>query len=260
SETMDPGNYYLVYQPPGHNREFDVDPDRENGAFSSLKTTFGESASLAGRPSSNCAEALRQLIDNILCDDLCVITDLTIEAPWISVEQVDNLAIGDKLKIKGKTNYAGEGTPVDGRLVENTFSLRIERLNFDITEENAAMQLATVARVVPENIIPYAGERTYEFAEIDTSTWFAGTYMATVTNIDTGFSESITFTVGGEGVEQDSATLQVPSDPLEAPDTSLEPLPPIIDYSEPVEPEEPKSPGFLLAPLAFTAAFILRRK
>ena len=260
SETMDPGNYYLVYQHPGHNREFDVDPDRENGAFSSLTTTFGESASLAGRPSSNCAEALRQLIDNILCDDLCVITDLTIESPWISVEQVDNLAIGDKLKIKGTTNYAGEGTPVDGSLVENTFSLRIERLNFDITEENAAMQLATVARVVPENIIPYAGERTYEFAEIDTSTWFAGTYMATVTNIDTGYSESITFTVGGEGVEQDSATLQVPSDPLEAPDTSLDPLPPIIDYSEPVEPEEPKSPGFLLAPLALAAAFILRRK
>lgn len=261
SKNMDPGNYYLVYQHPGHNGELDVFPDNTgNGAFSSLKTTFGEPASLAGRPSSNCAEALRQLIDNILCDDLCIIADLTIESPWISVEQVDNLAIGDKLKIKGKTNYAGEGTPVDGRLVENTFSLRIERLNFDITEENAAMQLATVARVVPENIIPYAGERTYEFAEIDTSTWFAGTYMATVTNIDTGFSESITFTVGGEGVEQDSATLQVPSDPLEAPDTSLEPLPPIIDYSEPVEPEEPKSPGFLLAPLAFAAAFILRRK
>ena len=261
SETMDPGNYYLVYQHPGNNGKLDVFPGTVvNGPFSYLETTFGESASLAGRPSSNCAEALRQLIDNILCDDLCVITDLTIESPWISVEQVDNLAIGDKLKIKGKTNYAGEGTPVDGRLVENTFSLRIERLNFDITEENAAMQLATVARVVPENIIPYAGERTYEFAEIDTSTWFAGTYMATVTNIDTGYSESITFTVGGEGVEQDSATLQVPSDPLEAPDTSLEPLPPIIDYSEPVEPEEPKSPGFLLAPLAFTAAFILRRK
>lgn len=261
SETMDPGNYYLVYQHPGHNGELDVFPEGvDNGAFSSLKTTFGESASLAGRPSSNCAEALRTLIDDSLCDDLCVITDLTIESPWISVEQVDNLAIGDKLKIKGTTNYAGEGTPVDGSLVENTFSLRIERLNFDITEENAAMQLATVARVVPENIIPYAGERTYEFAEIDTSTWFAGTYMATVTNIDTGFSESITFTVGGEGGEQDSATLQVPSDPLEAPDTSLEPLPPIIDYSEPVEPEEPKSPGFLLAPLAFAAAFILRRK
>ena len=261
SKNMDPGNYYLVFQHPGHNGELDVFPEGvDNGAFSSLKTTFGESASLAGRPSDNCAEALRQLIDNILCDDLCVITDLTIESPWISVEQVDNLAIGDKLKIKGKTNYAGEGTPVDGRLVENTFSLRIERLNFDITEENAAMQLATVARVVPENIIPYAGERTYEFAEIDTSTWFAGTYMATVTNIDTGFSESITFTVGGEGTVEDSSTLNVPSDPTAEPHETLDPLPPIERYEESTEPAAPKSPGFLLAPLAVAAAFILRRK
>lgn len=260
SENMAAGNYYLVYQHPGHNGEFDVDPDRENGYFTALTTTFGESASLAGRPSDNCAEVLRQLIDDILCDDLCVITDLTIESPWISIEQVDNLAIGDKLKIKGKTNYAGEGTPVDGTAVENTFSLRVERLNFDITEENAAMQLASVARVVPENIIPYYGERTYEFAEIDTSTWFAGTYEATVTNIDTGFSESIMFTVGGEGTEADSSTLQVPADPLEEPVQELEPLPPIVDYTEPVEPTEPESPGFLLAPLAFAAAFILRRK
>ena len=84
--------------------------------------------------------------------------------------------------------------------------------------------------------------------------------IAAMTDVKTEECGSITFTVGGEGVEQDSATLQVPSDPLEAPDTSLEPLPPIIDYSEPVEPEEPKSPGFLLAPLALAAAFILRRK
>ncbi|MBO5431759.1 hypothetical protein J5991_06935, partial [Methanocorpusculum sp.] len=124
SENMAAGNYYLVYQHPGHNGQLDVFPDVSDGYFSSLETTFGESASLAGRPSSNCAEALRTLIDDSLCDDLCVITDLTIESPWISVEQVDNLAIGDKLKIKGKTNYAGEGTPVDGSLVENTFSLR----------------------------------------------------------------------------------------------------------------------------------------
>jgi len=260
SETMDPGNYYLVFQHPGYNGEFDVNPDGENGCFSSLNTTFGESASLAGRPSSNCAEALQTLIDDSLCDDLCVITDLTIESPWISVEQVDNLAIGDKLKIKGKTNYAGEGTPVDGSLVENTFSLRIERLNFDITEENAAMQLATVARVVPENIIPYAGERTYEFDEIDTSTWFAGTYQATVTNIDTGFEESIMFTVGGEGTVVDSSTLNVPSNPTEEPYEELEPLPPIERYEEPTEPEEPKSPGFILAPLALGLAVILRRK
>lgn len=261
SKNMDPGNYYLVFQHPGHNGELDVFPEGvDNGAFSSLKTTFGESASLAGRPSDNCAEALRQLIDNILCDDLCIIADLTIEAPWISVDQVEHIEIGDKLKIKGKTNYAGEGTPVDGSLVENTFSLRIERLDFDITEENAAMQLASVARVIPENIIPYAGERTFAFDEIDTATWFEGTYQATVTNIDTGFSESITFTVGGEGTVEDSSTLNVPSDPTAEPHETLDPLPPIERYEESTEPAAPKSPGFLLAPLAVAAAFILRRK
>ena len=261
SKNIDPGNYYLVFQHPGHNGELDVFPEGvDNGAFSSLKTTFGESTSLAGRPSDNCAEALRQLIDNILCDDLCIIADLTIEAPWISVDQVEHIEIGDKLKIKGKTNYAGEGTPVDGSLVENTFSLRIERLNFDITEENAAMQLASVARVIPENIIPYSGERTFAFDEIDTATWFEGTYQATVTNIDTGFSESITFTVGGEGTVEDSSTLNVPSDPTAEPHETLDPLPPIERYEEPTEPAAPKSPGFLLAPLAVAAAFILRRK
>ena len=260
SRGMAAGNYYLVYQHPGKNGQFDVWPDYEDTDFTSLNTCFGESSSLSGRPSDNCAEVLRQLLDNPLCDDYYAISSINIQAPKITIDQVANIDIGDKLKIKGTTNYAGDGMAVDGTEVEDHLSLRIDRLNFDIPEENSAMQLQIVDRVVPENIIPYAGERTYEFAEIDTSTWFAGTYQATVTNIDTGFSESITFTVGGEGVEQDSATLQVPSDPLEAPDTSLEPLPPIIDYSEPVEPEEPKSPGFLLAPLALAAAFILRRK
>ena len=260
SKNMDPGNYYLVYQHPGFNREFDVNPNNENGYFTSLTTNFGESASLDGRPSSNCAETLETLINSAASDDLCVITDITIEPPYISIDQVEHLEIGDKLKIKGKTNYAGEGTPVDGRNVENTFSLRIDRLNFDITEENAAMQLQIVNRVVPENIIPYYGERTYEFDEIDTSTWFAGTYQATVTNIDTGFEESIMFTVGGEGFEADSSTLNVPSDPLAEPYEELEPLPPIERYEEPTEPEEPKSPGFILAPLALGLAVILRRK
>ena len=260
SNSMAAGNYYLVYQHPGFNREFDVMPNVNEGHFTSLTTNFGESASLDGRPSSNCAEALETLINSVRSDDLCVISEITLEEPEITIDQVDHLEIGDKLKIKGTTNYAGEGVTADGTEVKNTFSLIVNRLDFDLAEENAAMKLQIVNRVVPQNVIPYYGERTYAFDEIDTATWFEGTYQATVTNIDTGFSESIMFTVGGEGVEQDSATLQVPSDPLAEPYEELDPLPPIIDYSEPVEPEEPKSPGFLLTPLALAAAFALRRK
>ena len=260
SNSMAAGNYYLLYQHPGFNGYFDVNPNNENGYFTSLSTNFGESASLEGRPSYNCAETLQTLINSVRSDDLCVISEITLEEPEITIDQVDHLEIGDKLKIKGTTNYAGEGVTADGTEVKNTFSLTVNRLDFDLAEENAAMKLQIVNRVVPQNVIPYYGERTYAFDEIDTATWFEGTYQATVTNIDTGFSESIMFTVGGDGVEQDSATLQVPSDPLAEPYEELDPLPPIIDYSEPVEPEEPKSPGFLLAPLALAAAFALRRK
>ena len=258
SESMEAGTYYLVYQHPGFNEEFDVWPSAGNAYH--LETNFGESASLEGRPSSNCAEALETLINSAASDDLCVITDITIEPPYISIDQVEHLEIGDSLKIKGTTNYAGEGVTADGTEVKNTFSLKVNRLDFDLAEENAAMKLQIVNRVVPKNIIPYYGERTYEFDEIDTSTWFEGTYQATVTNIDTGFEESIMFTVGGEGFEADSSTLNVPSNPTEEPYEELEPLPPIERHEEPTEPEEPKSPGFILAPLALGLAVILRRK
>ena len=261
SQSMAPGNYYLIYQHPGYDNRFDVYPDSE-GSFTSLQTTFGESADVSARPMENVAEVIRTLIKNSLSDDLYVISDITIESPRITIDQVENLAIGDSLKIRGTTNYAGTGTAADGTEISNTFSLKINRLDFELTEENAAMQMQTVSRVTPENQIPYYGERTYAFDAIDTSTWFEGTYEAVVTNVDTGFSKTMTFTVGGEGIEKDSETLQVSSDlvPDEIPDEiEDELLYPIEPVSIPDEPA-PSSPGFILAPLGLAAAFILRRK
>ena len=261
SQSIAPGNYYLIYQHPGYDNRFDVYPDRD-GSFTSLQTTFGESADVSARPMENVAEVIRTLIKNSLSDDLYVISDITIESPRITIDQVENLAIGDSLKIRGTTNYAGTGTTADNTQVTNTFSLKINRLDFELTEENAAMQMQTVSRVTPENQIPYYGERTYAFDAIDTSTWFEGTYEAVVTNVDTGFSKTMTFTVGGEGIEKDSETLQVSSDlvPDEIPDEiEDELLYPIEPVSIPDEPA-PSSPGFILAPLGLAAAFILRRK
>lgn len=261
SQSMAPGNYYLIYQHPGYDNRFDVYPDRD-GSFTSLQTTFGESADVSARPMENVAEVIRTLIKNSLSDDLYVISDITIESPRITIDQVENLAIGDSLKIRGTTNYAGTGTTADNTQVTNTFSLKINRLDFELTEENAAMQMQVVSRVTPENQIPYYGERTYAFDAIDTSTWFEGTYEAVVTNVDTGFSKTMTFTVGGEGIEKDSETLQVSSDlvPDEIPDEiEDELLYPIEPVSIPDEPA-PSSPGFILAPLGLAAAFILRRK
>ena len=254
---IDPGNYYLIYQHPGVDNTFDVYPDVDNGEFSTLQTTFGESANVGSMPSQNAAYTLQDLISKSFSDDLYVVTEFTIEEPYIHIEQKDTIGIGDTLVIQGTTNYAASDKAADDTNVGNTFSLLINRFDFELTEENAAMALEVVSRVEPEKIIPYTGERTFAFDEIDTSTWFEGTYEAVVTNINTGYSASMIFNVGGEGVKTDSANLQVPSNPLEIPDTTPEQLPSPIESPIPAEPE---SPGFLLAPFAAAAAFILRRK
>ena len=254
---IDPGAYYLIYQHPGVDRILNVYPDVDNGAFTNLQTTFGESANVGSMQSDNAAYTLKELISKSFSDDLYVVSEFTIEEPYIHINQQETLEIGETLVIQGTTNYAAYEESADGTDVGNTFSLLINRLDFELTEENAAMALQIVPRTEPEKTIPYTGERPFGFEEIDTSTWFEGTYEAVVTNINTGFSSSMIFNVVGEGVVKDSANIDVSSNPLEEPDYIIEPLPEIPDYTE---PEAPESPGFMLVPLALAAAFILRRK
>ena len=254
---IDPGAYYLIYQHPGVDNRFDVYPNVDSGAFTTLQTTFGESANVGSMQSDNAAYTLKELISKSFSDDLYVVSEFTIEEPYIHINQEDTLEIGETLVIQGTTNYAASEKTADGTNVGNTFSLLINRLDFELTEENAAMALQIVPRTEPEKTIPYTGERPFTFEEIDTSTWFEGTYEAVVTNINTGFSSSMIFNVVGEGVVKDSANIDVSSNPLEEPDYIIEPLPEIPDYTE---PEAPESPGFMLVPLALAAAFILRRK
>ena len=260
TNNLDPGSYYLIYQHPGVDKRFDVLPNIDNGEFTSLITTYGETFSVGSRPGENIAYVVQSLISDSLCDDEYVVTGFTIESPYIQINQLDHVTIGDKITISGVTNYAADEKTADGTRVGDTFSLLINKIDFGLTEDNAAMQLHTVSRITPDKVTPYEGKRTYRFEEIDTSTWFEGTYMATVTNVNTGFSSAMTFTVEGEGIEIDYSTLEVPADPLAEPDTTLEPLPPIVDYSLPTEPVAPESPGFLLAPFALGAAIALRRK
>lgn len=182
---IDPGAYYLIYQHPGVDRILNVYPDVDNGAFTSLQTTFGESANVGSMQSDNAAYTLKELISKSFSDDLYVVSEFTIEEPYIHINQEDTLEIGDLLVIQGTTNYAAYEESADGTDVGNTFSLLINRLDFELTEENAAMAIEIVQRTEPEKTIPYTGERPFSFEGVDTSTWFEGTYEAVVTNINT---------------------------------------------------------------------------
>lgn len=251
SYNLDPGTYYLVVQHPGPNTVFDVTPDVTGGSFNVLTTTWGTSSNIGTQQSDNAAYTLTNMISDAQSDDLYVITELTIQKPQIEIHQLGNTPIGSSITINGTTNY----------YTDDTFSLKIQRLDFDNPDNNVAMMVPT-ERIHPLSISPYAKymSRTFSFGEIDTSTWFPGTYEAKVTNVDTGVSTAMTFTVGGEA-EVDATVIAETYDPALTTQQTPEPVQTNKPASTPF-PTQTKSPGFSYAVPAvlFGLMLYLRRK
>ena len=255
--TLDPGTYYLVYQHPGADNIFDVTPDINTGTFNTLTSTFGESASINTAQSVNAANILTSLISNPLSDDLYVITEFTIEEPWISITNIGNIGVGDKLLINGTTNFAGSDTTADKTEVSDTFSLKINRLDFGDSETNTAMKIPT-DRTIPISTYPYSGSRIFSFDSIDTTTWYPGTYEAKVTNIDTGFVNSITFTVSGEATQSDSTTAEKEYDPsLSTVPTQIKDQVPTTGPTTQTTSTPAHSPGFIYVIPALLLGFAM---
>ena len=158
----------------------------------------------------------------------------------ISINPIGNIHIGDELSIAGTTNYKDS----------DTFSLNIRLLNFEPVRNTEAMQM-TALRTTPQN-------NSFTFDKIDTSTWVPGTYMAEVTNINTGCSDSVTFDVTSADIAEDTtetADLEPKSTPLPI-DT------PTPVTFKPTPTKASSSPISLLTVSAGLAAawFALRRK
>ncbi|MEA5038000.1 hypothetical protein SDC9_17360 [bioreactor metagenome] len=251
SYNLDPGTYYLILQHPGPDAVFDVTPDITGGSFSIISTAWGSSANLGTQLSDNAAYTLTNAISDAKSDDLYVITEFTIEKPRIEITQLGNTPIGTTITIQGTTNY----------YTDDTFSLKIQRLDFENPDNNIAMLIPT-ERIQPSSVSPYAKymSRPFSFGEIDTSTWFPGTYEAKVTNIDTGVTTAMTFTVGGES-EVDSTVIGETYDPALTTQQTPEPVQTNLPVSTPV-PAQTKSPGFIYAVPAFLAGlvFYMRRQ
>ncbi len=251
SYDLGPGTYYLILQHPGPNAVFDVTPDITGGSFSVINTAWGSSANLGTQQSDNAAYTLTNAISDAKSDDLYVITEFTIEKPRIEITQLGNTPIGTTITIQGTTNY----------YTDDTFSLKIQRLDFENPDNNIAMMIPT-ERIQPSSVSPYAKymSRPFSFGEIDTSTWFPGTYEAKVTNIDTGVTTAMTFTVGGES-EVDSTVTGETYDPALTTKQTPEPVQTNLPVSTPI-PTQTKSSGFIYVVPAIFAGLIpyLRRK
>ena len=200
TESLSPGTYYLVFQHPGINNKFDVfagtSGSPTQGPITTIGTTYGKASDFSGMQSGNAANALVEMIEDPKSDDLYVMLNFLIEEPWMSIDSIDPIGVGDSLKISGKTNLASSDETPDGSTTASKLSLTIHRLDFDTSTSSTgtAMKIPTSTTDV-KDASEYRGYKLFEFGSIDTATWYPGTYEVTVLCKEENIKQSYTFSL-----------------------------------------------------------------
>ncbi|MDV0443141.1 hypothetical protein [Methanorbis rubei] len=263
------GVYYLVYQHPGPNNVFDVSATGaalNGGILTTVTTTYGASSDFTYMQGKTAADALTKMFEDPKSDDLYIMTQFMVEEPWISFDSISNTAVGDKLKISGRTNLAASDKTADKTNTQDTLWLTISRLDLNVGSETSTAMKIPVDTTSPSSPTPFRGYRTFGYDEIDTSSWYPGTYEVTVTCKDVSFKQSYNF----ELLSPDAKTSSTTTSPTIDPDLSTNPYQttqatplhtPTQSVAWTAEPTLTQASGFgiglLLAGLA--AAFFIRR-
>jgi len=194
TQALSPGQYYLVCTSPGPNKVFETTASAFKTTHFTINSTSGVNANINDLQGSDAANALIEMIKSPNSDDLYVRTQIIIEDPWIRMNLQDQITVGDELKILGTTNLAYSDTAPDGSKTTDTLSLTIYRMDMDLdsTKSNTAMIIPSDT-TIPSKSNSYAGYNAFKYDEIDTSTWYPGSYLVTITSKDTGYKQSSSF-------------------------------------------------------------------
>jgi hypothetical protein len=194
TQALSPGQYYMVCTSPGPNKVFETTASAFKTTQFTINSTSGINANINALQGSDAANALIDMIKSPNSDDLYVRIQILIEEPWIRTNLPDQLTVGDKLKVKGTTNLAASNTAPDGSSTTDTLTLSIYRMDMDLdsTKSNTAMKIP-VDTAVPSESKLYSGYNSFSYEEIETNTWYPGSYLVTITSKDTGYKQSSSF-------------------------------------------------------------------
>ncbi len=215
TQALSPGKYYLVCTGPGPNKVFETTASAFKTTHFTINSTSGVNANINDLQGSDAANALIEMIKSPNSDDLYVRTQIIIEDPWIRLNLPDKITVGDELKILGTTNLASSDTAPDGTATADKLSLTIYRMDMDLdsTKSNTAM-IIPVKDTIPSKSNSYAGYNAFKYDEIDTSTWYPGSYLVTITSKDTGYKQTSSFELTSDpysSKEYDSKSRSDPS-------------------------------------------------
>ncbi|QYZ80329.1 hypothetical protein E2N92_13265 [Methanofollis formosanus] len=216
---LTPGEYYIVYQHPGRNNQFDLLPENNpyfRGRVNEVvdATNKVPSARVGSLEAREAAQALTDALDSPYVDDIYVMDTFTVEKPRITISSPGDVAVGEKLTVKGTTNLAGENKAADDVEVGDELALTVSRLDLDAGHKgNAAMKFKTIYTYPSTKPDPATGKRTFVFEDVETASWYPGQYLITVECKDARYKQTLSFELLGEGVRRDTTATDPAHDP-----------------------------------------------
>ncbi|QSZ66197.1 hypothetical protein RJ40_01130 [Methanofollis aquaemaris] len=269
---LSPGNYFIVYQHPGHDGQFGLLPENSLFFRGNLRELFDVNngnvlVDLGRLDAKNAADAMVKALDSPNIDDTFVMDTFTVEDPLIRIRPPGDLVVGDKMVVEGNTNLAGKGTTADGTNVADKLTLKITALDlYDSGKANTVMKIP-VDYTTPGKYDSSSGLRPFSYDPVDTSSWYPGKYEITVQCKDVKYKSTTTFELLREGSQrtisvsepEQDPSIPVTSAPTFTPDPGLTPA--HVDETTPI-PMTTRSPGFeaYLAVAAVIGALVVRRR
>jgi hypothetical protein len=237
TQTLAPGQYFVLVQHPMMNAEFDIYYDSLTGSVINRQLGAGTSifqitgAGSLQNPAG--ANALMQAINSQNLDDTFATTSFIIGNPEAFINPVGDHAVGDKFTITGSTNLA----------VGNNLMIEITSSSFKPTQKVQGAEFSGSAGTV--KVEPgIHGFNRWSF-DVDASTFKPDEYIVQVSGETIEVSGSTTFNI----VENLPTTVQTPS-----PETTIQTATPITTTPPAPLTTTQKSP---LSPALIVAAWAL---
>ena len=237
TQTLAPGQYFVLVQHPMMNGVFDIYYDSSTGRVINQQLGTGTSIfQLTGTGSlqkTDGANALMQAINSQNLDDTFAVTSFIIGNPTAVINPIGDHAVGDKFIIHGSTNLA----------VGNNLMIEIISSSFKPTQKVQGDEFSGSAGTV--KVEPGTnGFNRWSF-DVDASTFKPDEYSVKVSGTTTEVTGSTTFNI----VEKLPTTVKTPS-----PEMTVQSVIPITTKPPTSLTTTQKSP---LSPTMIVIAFVL---
>jgi PGF-CTERM protein len=227
TDNLADGQYYVVVQHPMYNNQFDVWKSG-NVVVGSYPTSPSTKFTVTGAGSlqaSDAANALIKTIDDPAVDDVYAQNSFKVEAPFVNLNPVSTVTIGNKVTITGTTNLA----------VDNEILIEVISSSFKPTDKSQAGTFSGVSGTVKV----LQGDGTYNkfVYEFETNNFKEDEYLVSAT----GITVSVTGSTAFDAVEVPPTT---PPTPTPEPTTvvTTEPTTPELPPTQEITPEPTTMP------------------